>query len=112
MLPRAGRSTTQRTAKRAPLTNVSDSRKSSASTPRGGSCLPIEKTKRNTITPMDETTTAFRIVSKSFWSTNRQSFEYSPNSAKIASFIATVTTIVSDSSSSYRCGMPESNLRT
>ena len=112
MLPRVGRSTIHRTAKRAPLTNASESRKSSASTPRGGSCLPIEKTNRNTITPTEETTTAFRIVSKSFWSTNRHSFEYRPNSAKIASFIATVTTIVSDRSSSYRCGMPESNLRT
>ena len=42
-----------------------------------------------------ETTTAFRIDSKSFWSTKRQSFEYSPNIAKITSFIATVSAIVS-----------------
>ena len=35
----AGRSTTARTAKRAPPTNASVSRKSSAITPRGGSCV-------------------------------------------------------------------------
>ena len=73
--PREGRSTIARTAKRAPLTNTSESRKSSASTPRGGSCLPIENRNSTTISPTVDTTTAFRIDSKSFWSTKRQSFE-------------------------------------
>ena len=73
--PRVGRSTTARTAKRAPLTNTSESRKSSASTPRGGSCLPIENRNSTTISPTVDTMTAFRIDSKSFWSTKRQSFE-------------------------------------
>ena len=73
--PRVGRSTSARTAKRAPAVNTSDSRKSSARTVRGGSWRPIEKRKSTTITPTVETTTAFRIVSKSRWSTKRQSFE-------------------------------------
>ena len=73
--PRLGRSTSARTAKRAPATKASASRKSSATTLRGGSRRPIEKTNRTTISPTVQTTTALRIVSKSFWSTKRHSFE-------------------------------------
>ena len=73
--PRVGRSTRARTAKRAPLTNTSESRKSRAITPRGGSWRPIEKRNRTTISPTVATIIAFRIDSKSFWSTKRHSFE-------------------------------------
>jgi hypothetical protein len=73
--PRWGRSTSARTAKRAPLTKTSESRKSSATTERGGSWRPIENRNSTTIRPTVETTTALRIASKSFWSTKRHSFE-------------------------------------
>ncbi len=62
-------------AKRTPQTNTSVSRKSNATTLRGGSWRPIENRNRTPISMKLETSTAFRIDSKSFWSTKRQSFE-------------------------------------
>ena len=73
--PRAGRSTSARTAKRAPAVKTSESRKSNAMTERGGSTRPIENTNRTASTATVATTIALRMVWKSRWSTKRHNFE-------------------------------------
>ena len=62
-----------RASARDPPTNISVSRKSIATTPRGGSVPPGEIRNSAPTRTSDVTTTALAIASKSRWSTKRQS---------------------------------------